>query len=210
MNKTFIGGIIAVVIIIGAGVYVAQQKTHDAAMMAAKAAQEAQTAMDAEKMHASDAAKQAAMKSDQAKDAMMAQSTDTAMKGADVMSDKAMTAKDDTKMMAKDTMMPHVGSYETYTPEKVAMKAAAGKVVLFFHASWCPTCRAVDADIKAHLSAIPAGLTILDVDYDASTDLKVKYGVTIQHTFVEVDAQGAMIKKWSGSPTLAALVAEVK
>jgi thiol-disulfide isomerase/thioredoxin len=172
MNKAVIGGILAVVVIIGAGIYVAQQKTHDAAMMA--------------------------------------QNTDTAMKSADAMSDKAMTAKGDTKMMTKDTMMTHAGSYEAYSPEKIAMKAATGKVVLFFHASWCPTCRAVDADIKAHLSSIPEKLTILDVDYDSSTDLKIKYGVTIQHTFVEVDAQGNLVKKWTGSPTLAALVAEVQ
>jgi len=205
MNKAVIGGIIAIVVIIGAGVYVAQQKTHDAAMMAAKAAQEAQTAMDAEKMHAADA-----MKQDQAKDTTMVMSTDTAMKHADAMSGKAMAAHDGTSTMTQADTMMHTGSYETYSPEKIPVKAASGKVVLFFHASWCPTCRAVDADIKAHLSAIPAGLTILDVDYDTYADLKVKYGVTIQHTFVEVDAQGAMIKKWSGSPTLEALVAEVQ
>lgn len=101
------------------------------------------------------------------------------------------------------------GSYEPYSPEKVA-RADEGDVVLFFRASWCPTCRAVDADIKAHLDNIPVNLTILDVDYDSSTELKKKYGVVYQHTFVQVDAQGNLLKKWSGSPTLAALVAQVQ
>lgn len=100
------------------------------------------------------------------------------------------------------------GSYEVYAPEKIS-RASSGDVVLFFRAVWCPTCKALDADIRANLSSIPGGLTILDVDYDNSAELKKKYGVTYQHTFVQVDAQGKLIKKWSGSPTLLKLVAEV-
>jgi thiol-disulfide isomerase/thioredoxin len=102
------------------------------------------------------------------------------------------------------------GSYEAYAPEKVALASDSHHVVLFFRASWCPTCRAVDADIRSHLSQIPANLAILDVNYDNSTALKQKYGVTYQHTFVQVDKDGNLLKKWAGSPTLAALVAEVK
>ncbi|MCR4334721.1 MAG: thioredoxin family protein [Patescibacteria group bacterium] len=107
-------------------------------------------------------------------------------------------------------LMMKAGSYEAYAPEKVALASATHDVVLFFRASWCPTCRAVDADIKANLSKIPSSLAILDVNYDNSTALKQKYGVTYQHTFVQVDKDGNLIKKWSGSPTLIALVAEVK
>ena len=102
-----------------------------------------------------------------------------------------------------------VGSYEAYSKEKIA-KATSGDVVLFFRASWCPSCRGVDADIKANLGKIPGDLTILDVNYDDSTELKKKYGVTYQHTFVQVDANGNLIKKWSGSPTLQSLVLEIK
>lgn len=112
--------------------------------------------------------------------------------------------------VVKASEMMHSGNYIAYAPEQIASAAVNGKVVLFFHASWCPTCRNLDTDIKAHLKDIPSDLTILDVDYDNSAELKKKYGVTYQHTFVEVDANGTLIKKWSGSPTLAALVAEVK
>ncbi|OGH66221.1 MAG: hypothetical protein A3J66_04185 [Candidatus Magasanikbacteria bacterium RIFCSPHIGHO2_02_FULL_47_14] len=94
------------------------------------------------------------------------------------------------------------GSYEAYAPEKIAQAAAQGKVVLFFHAPWCPTCKAVNSDIEVNRASIPAGVTILKVDYDSSTALKQKYGVTYQHTFVQVDAEGNMIKKWSGGLTL--------
>lgn len=116
---------------------------------------------------------------------------------------------DDQVMMKKENGAMKAGTYEAYGVEKIA-KASTGKVVLFFRAPWCPTCRAVDSDIKANLSKIPSELTILDVDYDSSTALKQKYAVTYQHTFVQVDENGNLIKKWSGSPTLSALVAEVK
>src|SRR3989344_328137 len=101
------------------------------------------------------------------------------------------------------------GTYEVYSPEKLVL-AETGKVVLFFRAPWCPNCRALDADIRANLSDIPEGVTILDVDYDNSTALKQKYGVTYQHTLVQVDALGNQIAKWTSSPTLATLLTAVK
>lgn len=110
----------------------------------------------------------------------------------------------------KNETMVEAGSYEAYAPEKIAQASSEKDVVLFFRASWCPTCRAVDADIKAKRVQIPASLTILDVDYDNSTALKQEYKVTYQHTFVQVDKEGSLIKKWTGSPTLAAVIAEIK
>ncbi len=125
---------------------------------------------------------------------------------------EAMLAKenDTTTTTEKNSMMTKVGSYESYNASKIAMASATHDVVLYFRASWCPTCKALDGDIKSHLNDIPESLTILDVNYDNSTELKKKYGVTYQHTLVQVDAQGNIIKKWSGSPTLASLVSEVK
>lgn len=109
----------------------------------------------------------------------------------------------------KNDAMLKVGSYESYGPEKLVL-ADSGDVVLFFRAPWCPTCRALDADIKANLGKIPTGVTILDVDYDSSTALKQKYGVTYQHTMVQVDSQGNQIAKWAGSLTLAAFLSNIK
>lgn len=101
------------------------------------------------------------------------------------------------------------GSYELYSPEKITTKSATGKVVLFFKANWCPTCRALDKDIQKNLSDIPLNLTILDVNYDTANELKKKYGVTYQHTMVEVDKDGVAIKKWMGSPTLDSFLKEI-
>ena len=143
------------------------------------------------------------------KEAMMAkdQMEQKAMADQKMAEEKAMMEK--KTMEEKDAMMK-AGSYEAYAPEKMMLASATHDVVLFFRANWCPTCRAVDADIKANLSKIPSSLAILDVNYDNSTALKQKYGVTYQHTFVQVDSQGNLIKKWSGSPTLEKIVAEIK
>jgi len=104
---------------------------------------------------------------------------------------------------------PRTGSYEAYDSSKLAY-AKDGDVVLFFNASWCPTCRALDKDIKQNISSIPSGVTILNVNYDNSTDLKKKYGVTYQHTLVQVDANGNMITKWTGSRDLDALLPKIQ
>ncbi len=73
--------------------------------------------------------------------------------------------------------------------------------MLFFNASWCSTCQETRKNLEADPAAIPAGLTIVKVDYDNSDELKQKYGVTTQHTFVQVDADGNEIAKWNGSAT---------
>jgi len=109
----------------------------------------------------------------------------------------------------KEDNMHKNGTYEAYDVAKLA-NTATGNVVLFFHASWCPTCRALDVDIKNNLKNIPPNVTILDVDYDNSDALKQKYGVTIQHTLVQVDKDGNLIKKWSGSPTLSSVIGQIK
>ncbi len=139
-------------------------------------------------------------------------SADAMKKDDAMMKDKAAgdtMMKDDKKEGAMMDDKKSAGTYEDYAASKLAW-AKDGKVILFFKASWCPTCQAVDKDILAHLGNIPGKTYILKVDYDTSAELKKKYGVTYQHTFVQVDTNGTMIKKWSGSPTLAALTAEIK
>lgn len=109
---------------------------------------------------------------------------------------------------AQQDTAQNAGSYEVYAPEKIA-RAEQGKVVLFFRAPWCPTCRALDADIRANLNAIPKNVTILDVDYDSSIALKQQYGVTYQHTLIQVNAQGNQIARWNGTPLLAELLSRI-
>ncbi len=124
-------------------------------------------------------------------------------------SDDTMMKKDDTRMMDKGETMMKVGSYEAYSSDKIA-RAETGDVVLFFHASWCPSCRGLNSSIENNLESIPEGVSILKADYDKEIDLKKKYGVTYQHTLVQVDMDGNMIKKWSGGGTLENLLSQIQ
>ena len=94
------------------------------------------------------------------------------------------------------------GSYEPYTAAKASTYTQTGTVILFFHAPWCPLCVATEADITAHLADIPTGFHILKVDYDAATELKQRYGVTVQTTFVVLDTNQNKVSSWTGQSTL--------
>lgn len=129
--------------------------------------------------------------------------------GGKMMKDSNGETMMETSKVEEEAMMAKSGSYEAYSPEKIA-RAKEGKVVLFFRASWCPTCRALDSNIRANLEDIPGGLSILHVDYDNSTALKQKYGVTYQHTLVQVDASGNQITKWTGGLILSDFLKNVR
>jgi thiol-disulfide isomerase/thioredoxin len=97
-----------------------------------------------------------------------------------------------------------VGSYVEYADFDADRSSYTdGKVVLFFHASWCPTCKQADRNLKADRASIPADLTVVKVDYDTATDLRREYGVTQQHTFVSLAADGSKQKVFTGAVTAA-------
>lgn len=96
------------------------------------------------------------------------------------------------------------GAYIPYRDGIIA--ETKGEKLLFFHAPWCPQCRALDADIKE--KGVPDNTAVIKVDYDSSQALRQKYGVTIQTTIVRVDDQGNEVKKYVAydDPTLAAVI----
>ncbi len=100
------------------------------------------------------------------------------------------------------------GVYTQYSADAVAASAAE-HIVLVFSASWCPTCRALDKDIVANEEAIPAGVELYTVDFDTATELRRTYGVTVQHTLVEIDNTGDEIQKWTGGTTLTSVLAKL-
>jgi thiol-disulfide isomerase/thioredoxin len=69
--------------------------------------------------------------------------------------------------------------------------------VLFFAADWCPNCQADLKDINANGSRL-GKVNVVVVDYDKSSDLKAKYGITVQDTFVQIDSKGAKLAIWNG------------
>jgi thiol-disulfide isomerase/thioredoxin len=78
------------------------------------------------------------------------------------------------------------GAYVPYSDSAIA--EAEGRILLFFHAAWCPQCRSIESDIDAQ--GVPDGVTIIKVDYDSNQPLRQHYGVTLQTTFVEVSSSG--------------------
>lgn len=96
------------------------------------------------------------------------------------------------------------GAYVDYTADTIA--STPGTKILFFHASWCPQCRAIEEDIKR--DGVPANTTIIKVDYDTNQALRQKYGVTIQTTLVKIDDQGNLVEKFVAydDPTLDSII----
>ena len=131
--------------------------------------------------------------------------------------DDAMMQKDTDNMekddkMAKDTMSD--SRYVEYSKASLD-KAGNNRRVLYFYASWCPTCKPADADLEANKDRIPNDVTVIRVNYnDPETDqeekeLAKKYGITYQHTFVQIDSQGNEVTKWNGGKT-DELIAKIK
>ncbi|MDQ3065152.1 MAG: thioredoxin family protein [bacterium] len=111
--------------------------------------------------------------------------------------------QDQTMPAGQDSNSNPGGSYVDYTQSIVA--SSSGTKLLFFHAPWCPQCRALETDIQQ--TGVPSGVTIIKVDYDSNQSLRQKYGVTIQTSFVKIDDEGNLIKKYVAydEPTLAAV-----
>ncbi len=103
--------------------------------------------------------------------------------------------------------LPLSGVYTQYPGNFYSSKSQ--KRVLFFHASWCPTCKIANAEFESRTSEIPEDVIVFKTDYDSESELKAKYGITYQHTFVLVDSDGNEIKKWNGGG-IAELMANTK
>ncbi|MBN2656036.1 MAG: thioredoxin family protein [Spirochaetales bacterium] len=92
------------------------------------------------------------------------------------------------------------GLMDFVSMDKAMMQAQDGPTVLFFNASWCPTCRAAVKDFGMNAMKLE-GINLLSVDYDDSADLKKKYEITYQHTFVQIDSMGRVLARWNGGET---------
>ncbi|MDQ6985223.1 MAG: thioredoxin family protein [Candidatus Dojkabacteria bacterium] len=92
--------------------------------------------------------------------------------------------------------------YATYVDYNDKIHFENENNVIFFSASWCATCHEAKENFKNNLSKIPGNLTIYEADIDRFKDLKKKYGVTVQHTYVQVDKNGKELNQWIGSNTI--------
>lgn len=98
-----------------------------------------------------------------------------------------------------------------YSGDNLGEATKRGRAVVFFHASWCPLCSEAEADLKSNWGKVPSDVTILKTDYDSSKELKAKYGIVSQDTWVQVDESGRELAKWnSGGKGLQTLLANIK
>ena len=126
----------------------------------------------------------------------------------------ATTTQPDSSMSetpsASETTTEAAGDYIPYESLVTSGdKYSDSKVVLFFNAVWCSTCQQARENIEASLGQIPENLAIVVVDFDSSIELRKKYGVTVQHTFIEIDSAGEPLGKWSGSVTVDQIVEQL-
>ena len=107
---------------------------------------------------------------------------------------------DATEKTEDDVMMKKSETYVTlsdFNTNKTSYDEQ--KKVYFFHASWCPICKSIDEDISSDPTQIPSNTTFIKTDFDTSTELRQKYGVTSQYTFVQVDTEGNEVDQWSAT-----------
>ena len=97
------------------------------------------------------------------------------------------------------------GRYVLYSPELVGSEDIT---VLFFYASWCPSCTELKKNLENDIqnNNIPANMIVLEVDYDKNKELRRKYDIVTQHTLVWVDQDGTQIKKWIGGNDLTSIL----
>ncbi len=127
------------------------------------------------------------------------QTESTTTKKVEKMKDKVETKVMDDVMKkdeksVEEKVVVSAWSYTDYSEN--AFASTSWKKVLFFHATWCPSCNAADKNLKAE--TIAEWLNVFKLDFDSNTDLRKKYWVVAQHTFVYVDDNMEKIKLMVG------------
>lgn len=89
-------------------------------------------------------------------------------------------------------MQDTTGAYTAYYDGVIG---SGQESVLFFHATWCPACKANDANLTAWYAENAYARSVYKLDYDTNAELKQQFEVTSQDTFVLIDANGTLIEK---------------
>lgn len=101
---------------------------------------------------------------------------------------------EDEKMMEDEKAMNETAfSVETYTAARFAELKGNTPVVINFHATWCPVCRALDQKLADNMAQLPAGTVMLKADFDDEQELKKELGITQQTTLVFYNAAGEKV-----------------
>ncbi len=86
---------------------------------------------------------------------------------------------------ARMDQMGQVNDFKPYTAEAVTAAMGEGKTtLLFFHAPWCPVCKAQEPKVKAHLNGAHKNVVAFKVDYDSNMALRKELKVDKQSTLI--------------------------
>lgn len=121
------------------------------------------------------------------------QTADTEKEMSVATSEKPKESAKTDEEPVKEVATSAPATYISYSEQ--AFAADKGNRILFFHAPWCPQCRQLDTEISANITSVN-NATIYKVDYDSNIELRKKYGVTQQTTFVQTNPDGTAQNKF--------------
>lgn len=96
--------------------------------------------------------------------------------------------------------------YKEYSTELIKNNSSKN-IVLFFHANWCSTCQAFEKKVLSE--KIPEDILILKIDFDTENELRKKYNILTQTSFVLIDSNWNLLKRWIWSKWIEDIIKQV-
>jgi len=106
-----------------------------------------------------------------------------------------MNQKDEVPMQKKPEENVNVETTSRYTTYTDGVIGNGQTSVLFFHATWCPACKKNNGLLEEWYGAEEFSRSVYKIDFDTATELRQKFGITGQDTFIVIDGSGNEIER---------------